>query len=198
MSFESDNLGVTSVTSANTDISVATTTTTPVLTLNSGTTANKILKLNASAQIPAVSGALLTNLPASASIDQQGSATQTADQSTATTATWVDITNPASVTLNTTATCTIFAMAQVPHQSDGANVINFRLMIDGTGQQPTIRSSATTIDTVTCIGSKSGVASGAIVIKLQMRTNAGTATCDYSATANEDYGAKILAWAIKE
>ncbi|HRO67768.1 MAG TPA: hypothetical protein PL182_09420, partial [Pseudobdellovibrionaceae bacterium] len=55
---------VTSVTSANTDLSIADTTTTPVLTLNSGTGANQILKLNASSQIPAVSGALLTNLNA--------------------------------------------------------------------------------------------------------------------------------------
>lgn len=55
---------VTSVTSANTDIDVANSTSTPVLTLNSGTGANQILKLNASSQIPAVSGALLTNLNA--------------------------------------------------------------------------------------------------------------------------------------
>ncbi|MBX2995921.1 MAG: tail fiber domain-containing protein, partial [Bdellovibrionaceae bacterium] len=56
---------VTSVTSANTDISVATTTTTPILTLNTGTGANQILKLNGSSEIPAVSGANLTNLNAS-------------------------------------------------------------------------------------------------------------------------------------
>ena len=56
---------VTSVTSANGDITVATTTTTPVLTLNSGTGANQILKLNGSSEIPAVSGANLTNLNAS-------------------------------------------------------------------------------------------------------------------------------------
>jgi len=53
---------VISVTSANTDISIATSTTTPVLTLNSGTTANKILKLDANAKIPAVDGSLLTGL----------------------------------------------------------------------------------------------------------------------------------------
>lgn len=34
----------------------------PVANIDTGTTANKILKLNGSAQIPAVSGALLTNL----------------------------------------------------------------------------------------------------------------------------------------
>lgn len=34
-----------------------------VISVNTGTTANKIVKLNASAQLPAVSGALLTNLP---------------------------------------------------------------------------------------------------------------------------------------
>ena len=56
---------VTSVTSANADIAVATTTTTPVLTLNTGTGANQILKLNASSEIPAVSGVNLTNLNAS-------------------------------------------------------------------------------------------------------------------------------------
>lgn len=56
---------VTSVTSANADISVATTTTTPVLTLNAGTGANQIVKLNGTSQLPAVSGANLTNLNAS-------------------------------------------------------------------------------------------------------------------------------------
>ncbi|WP_374073637.1 hypothetical protein [Bdellovibrio bacteriovorus] len=56
---------VTSVTSANTDISVATTTTTPVLTLNSGTGANQIVKLNGTSQLPAVDGSLLTSLNAS-------------------------------------------------------------------------------------------------------------------------------------
>lgn len=39
------------------------TVTSGVATLNTGTTANKIVKLNSSAQLPAVSGALLTNLP---------------------------------------------------------------------------------------------------------------------------------------
>jgi hypothetical protein len=56
---------VTSVTSANTDIAVATTTTTPVLTLNSGTGNNQIVKLDASAKLPAVDGSALTNLNAS-------------------------------------------------------------------------------------------------------------------------------------
>ncbi|MBX3039260.1 MAG: tail fiber domain-containing protein [Bdellovibrionaceae bacterium] len=56
---------VTNVSSANTDIGVATGTTTPVLTLNSGTGANQILKLNGSSQIPAVDGSLLQNLSAS-------------------------------------------------------------------------------------------------------------------------------------
>jgi trimeric autotransporter adhesin len=56
---------VTSVTSANSDIGVATTTTTPVLTLNAGIGANQIVKLNGTSQLPAVSGANLTNLNAS-------------------------------------------------------------------------------------------------------------------------------------
>ncbi len=56
---------VTNVTSANTDIAVASGTTTPVLTLNSGTGANQIVKLNGSAQLPAVDGSQLTNLNAS-------------------------------------------------------------------------------------------------------------------------------------
>lgn len=55
---------VTSVSSANSDLSVATSATTPVLTLNTGIGANQIVKLNASAQLPAVSGANLTNLNA--------------------------------------------------------------------------------------------------------------------------------------
>ena len=53
---------VSSVTSANNDISIATTTSTPVLTLNSGITANQILKLDSDAKIPAVDGSLLTGL----------------------------------------------------------------------------------------------------------------------------------------
>ena len=55
---------VSGVSSANTDIGVANGTTAPVLTLNSGTGNNQILKLNGSAQIPAVNGSLLTSLNA--------------------------------------------------------------------------------------------------------------------------------------
>ena len=53
---------VTNVTSANTDISVANGSSTPTLTLNSGTSANQIVKLDASAKLPAVDGSALTNL----------------------------------------------------------------------------------------------------------------------------------------
>lgn len=55
---------VTSVTSANTDIAITNTTTTPQLTLNVGTGNNQIVKLNGSAELPAVSGANLTALNA--------------------------------------------------------------------------------------------------------------------------------------
>lgn len=57
-----------SVTSANTDISVADTTANPVLTLNSGTGANQIVKLDGTARLPAVNGSQLTNLPSPSSI----------------------------------------------------------------------------------------------------------------------------------
>lgn len=53
---------VTSVDSANGDIVVATNTTTPLLTLNAGTGANQIVKLNGSGELPAVDGSLLTSL----------------------------------------------------------------------------------------------------------------------------------------
>ena len=56
---------VTQVTSANTDIGISNTTTTPLLTLNVGTGNDQIVKLNGSAQLPAVSGVNLTNLNAS-------------------------------------------------------------------------------------------------------------------------------------
>ena len=56
---------VTEVSSANADIGVATGTTTPVLTLNSGTGANQIVKLDGTAKLPAVDGSLLINLPSS-------------------------------------------------------------------------------------------------------------------------------------
>jgi hypothetical protein len=52
------------VSSANADIAVATGTSTPVLTLNSGTGANQIVKLDGSAKLPAVDGSALTNLNA--------------------------------------------------------------------------------------------------------------------------------------
>lgn len=56
---------VTNVSSANADLSVATSTSTPVLTLNSGTGANQIVKLDGTAKLPAVDGSALTNLNAS-------------------------------------------------------------------------------------------------------------------------------------
>ena len=55
---------VTSVSSANSDISVATGVSTPVLTLNSGTGANQIVKLDGSSKLPAVDGSALTNITA--------------------------------------------------------------------------------------------------------------------------------------
>jgi len=66
---------VTEVTSANADISVATGTTTPELTLNSGTGADQIVKLDGTAKLPAVDGSQLTNLPASGDVTGPGSAT---------------------------------------------------------------------------------------------------------------------------
>jgi hypothetical protein len=53
---------VTGVTSANADIGVANGASAPVLTLNSGTSADQIVKLTAAAKLPAVDGSLLTNL----------------------------------------------------------------------------------------------------------------------------------------
>jgi hypothetical protein len=53
---------VTSVSSANSDISVTNGTSTPVLTLNSGTGPNQVVELNSSSQLPAVDGSLLTNI----------------------------------------------------------------------------------------------------------------------------------------
>ncbi|MBC7466702.1 MAG: hypothetical protein H7256_11985, partial [Bdellovibrio sp.] len=53
---------VTSVTSANTDIGVATSTSTPVLTLNSGMGINQIVKFDGSARYPANDGSLITSL----------------------------------------------------------------------------------------------------------------------------------------
>jgi len=53
---------VTGVSSANADIGVSSPSPTPALTLNSGTGANQIVKLNGSAQLPAIDGSLLTNL----------------------------------------------------------------------------------------------------------------------------------------
>ncbi len=55
---------VTNVSSSNTDINVSSSTTTPVLTLNSGTGNNQIVKLSATAKLPAVDGSQLTNLGA--------------------------------------------------------------------------------------------------------------------------------------
>ena len=57
---------VTNVSSANADIAVATGSTTPVLTLNSGTGNNQIVKLTAAGKYPAVDGSLITNLSFSA------------------------------------------------------------------------------------------------------------------------------------
>ena len=56
---------ISSVTSANTDIVVAFGTTTPVLSLNSGTNGDQIVKLTSEAKLPAVDGSLLTNLKSS-------------------------------------------------------------------------------------------------------------------------------------
>lgn len=54
--------GVSNVSSANTDITVATGTTTPVLTLNAGVGANKIVKQDATGKLPALDGSQLTGV----------------------------------------------------------------------------------------------------------------------------------------
>ncbi|MGZ6472952.1 MAG: beta strand repeat-containing protein, partial [Bdellovibrio sp.] len=56
---------VTNVSSANGDIGVVNATSTPVLTLNSGTNANQIVKLDALAKLPSVDGSQLTNFQVS-------------------------------------------------------------------------------------------------------------------------------------
>lgn len=57
------NAGIVSqVTSSSSDIAVAFSTSTPLLTLNSGTAANQIVKLDGAAKLPAVDGSLLINL----------------------------------------------------------------------------------------------------------------------------------------
>lgn len=53
---------VTGVSSANEDISVANGSTAPVLTLNTGVGANKIVKLDADGKLPAMDGSALTNI----------------------------------------------------------------------------------------------------------------------------------------
>ncbi len=53
---------VTNVSSANSDISIASGTTTPILTLNSGVGSNQIVKLDGAAKLPAVDGSQLTNI----------------------------------------------------------------------------------------------------------------------------------------
>ncbi len=53
---------VSTVSSTNSDISIATGSTTPTLTLNSGTGANQIVKLDGFAKLPAVDGSALTNI----------------------------------------------------------------------------------------------------------------------------------------
>lgn len=60
--------GISEVTSANSDIAVATGTTTPQLTLNSGSTANKIVKLDGDGKLPALDGSQLTNIASSSDV----------------------------------------------------------------------------------------------------------------------------------
>lgn len=55
---------VTNVSSANSDITVSNTTSTPVLTLNVGTGASQIIRLDSSARLPAVDASNLTNISA--------------------------------------------------------------------------------------------------------------------------------------
>lgn len=56
---------VTNVSSANSDISIVSSTTTPILTLNVGTGANQILRLDGSSRLPSVDASNLTSLNAS-------------------------------------------------------------------------------------------------------------------------------------
>jgi hypothetical protein len=63
-----NNSGLTQVTSANADISVANGTTAPALTLNSGTGNNQIVKLDGTGKLPNVDGSQLTNISGSTDV----------------------------------------------------------------------------------------------------------------------------------
>jgi len=63
-----NNSGVSQVTSANADISVANGTTSPQLTLNSGTSVNQIVKLDNAGKLPSIDGSQLSNISSNSDV----------------------------------------------------------------------------------------------------------------------------------
>lgn len=122
---------VTGVSSANADIGVSVASPNPVLTLNSGTGANQIVKLDGTSQLPAVSGVNLTALNAS----NLGSGTVPAARMPALTG---DVTMTAGTTATTIANNAVTnthvaAGAAIARSKLAAGTVNHVLVNDGTG-----------------------------------------------------------------
>jgi hypothetical protein len=124
-----------------------------------------------------------------------GISIQTADFSTSNTS-YTDVTDPATLTLTTTRTCTILAIAVLQTDNAGGTMYG-KLVIDGTAQRGVAISTGTGKQMI-LIGRKTGVTAGSIAIKAQVCVSAGTITVNYDNTANQEQGSWILAVAIAE
>lgn len=134
---------------------------------------------------------------ATGGINETGTSVGTADFATTSTS-FVDVTNPATLTLVTTEVCTILAYAQSTINTAAAEHVSMRLNIDGTAQpESQVRiDAANQFKQLTCIGRKTGVAAGNVLIKLQLLSGAGNSSvCAFEAGKK---ATNIIAIAIEE
>jgi len=130
-------------------------------------------------------------------INAIGKVAATAGFNTASTS-FVDVTNPATLTLTTTKVCTVVAFAQIPNYNSTLQAYNYFLLeIDTTASNATGDSVPVANNPLStfCQGIKTGVAAGSVTIKLRMKVNGGTGYINYSAGLQE---CTIIAYAIEE
>jgi hypothetical protein len=112
--------------------------------------------------------------------------------------TYVDVTNPATLTLATTKTCTIVAFARFCHNSTLTNNYAYRVMIDGTASPSTLSSCISSYQESFCMGIKTGVVSGNKDIKLQVRSQDSSNLQMQYNVVGVDPVAQIIAVALEE
>ena len=165
-------------------------------TANASTTAHGFLKKLDNTATNFMNGAgnwANPNAGAAGGIDVSAVARQSSAFSTTSTS-YVDITNPATISLVTTATDTIMGWFSCGQYNTNNTADSYQLLINGTIVN-IVQAYSSTVNqniSVTCSGMLKAVASGTIVVKVQCKVGAGTLNLPYDTQTDATLSA--IAW----